>query len=115
MFKRSPIPKANENVRKEVSYTWEKMLHKYLFYMVKTIMLNATFQRFQPASLTNGLAVVDAGNMDLREDEERRLGFAYREPTMPDISLLHGRMLVSAWEFGLESGDLSLDLPKRSN
>jgi hypothetical protein len=28
-----------------------------------------------------------------------------REPTLPDVSLLHGRMLVSAWESGLEFGD----------
>ena len=54
--------------------------------------------------MSNGLAVLDAGNLDLREDEERKLTFAFREPTLPDISLLHGRMLVSAWEFGLESG-----------
>jgi hypothetical protein len=60
-------------------------------------------QRFQPPSLTNGLAVLDAGNLELR-DEERKLEFAFRQPTLPDISLLHGRMLVSAWESGLETG-----------
>jgi hypothetical protein len=54
--------------------------------------------------LTNGLSVLDAGNLELREDEERKLSFAFREPTLPDISLLHGRMLVSAWEHGLETG-----------
>ena len=62
------------------------------------------FQRFQPPTLTNGLAVLDAGNLELREEEDRKLGFAFREPTLPDISLLHGRMLVSAWECGLETG-----------
>jgi hypothetical protein len=36
------------------------------------------FQRFQPASLINGLTVLDAGSLELREDEDRRLSFAYR-------------------------------------
>ena len=62
-------------------------------------------QRFQPPSLTNGLAVLDAGNLELR-DEERKLEFAFRQPTLPEISLLHGRMLVSAWESGLETGNI---------
>jgi hypothetical protein len=55
--------------------------------------------------LTNGLSVLNAGNLELREDQERKLSFAFREPTLPDISLQHGRMLlVSAWEHGLEMG-----------
>ena len=68
------------------------------------------FQRFQPPTLTNGLAVLDAGNLELREEEDRKLGFAFREPTLPDISLLHGRMLVSAWEYGLEIGIVGVQI-----
>ena len=36
-------------------------------------------------------------------EEEKALSFAYREPTLPDVSLIHGRMLLMAWEEGLES------------
>jgi hypothetical protein len=66
------------------------------------------FQRFHSPPLTNGLAVLDAGNLELREEEDRHLRFAFREPTLPDVSMLHGRMLVSAWECGLETGKYSL-------
>jgi hypothetical protein len=34
--------------------------------------------------------------------EEKGLQFCAREKTMPDISLIHGRLLVAAWEEGLE-------------
>ena len=30
------------------------------------------------------------------------LGFSSRELAVPDISMVHGRMLVCAWETGLE-------------
>lgn len=30
------------------------------------------------------------------------LGFASREATLPDISMVHGRMYVCAWENGLD-------------
>lgn len=30
------------------------------------------------------------------------LGFSSRELSVPDVSMVHGRMLVCAWETGLE-------------
>ena len=34
--------------------------------------------------------------------EEKDLQFLAREKTLPDVSLIHGRLLVAAWEEGLE-------------
>ncbi|XP_023322183.1 transcriptional adapter 1 [Eurytemora carolleeae] len=34
--------------------------------------------------------------------EERKLTFCAQQGTLPDISLIHGRLLVSAWEDGIE-------------
>lgn len=38
-------------------------------------------------------------------EEEQGLGFAFRDRTLPDSSLIHGRMLVAAWDVGLEVVD----------
>ncbi|XP_064615955.1 transcriptional adapter 1-like isoform X2 [Liolophura sinensis] len=38
----------------------------------------------------------------LTRDEETSLGFCSRELTLPDASLIHGRMFVNAWESELE-------------
>lgn len=34
--------------------------------------------------------------------EERTVQFCGRESVLPDVSLIHGRLLVAAWEEGLE-------------
>lgn len=33
------------------------------------------------------------------------ISFSFREPALPDTSLIHGRALVSCWEEGLEGAD----------
>jgi len=38
-------------------------------------------------------------------EEEIGLSFTYRDRTLPDSSLIHGRMLVGAWDVGLEMVD----------
>jgi len=55
--------------------------------------------KFQPMPVSNSLPDVTKYNVT---PEERRLQFCQREKTMPDISLVHGRLLVAAWEEGLE-------------
>ena len=30
------------------------------------------------------------------------LGYASRDMIIPDVSMVHGRMIVSAWDFGLD-------------
>ena len=59
--------------------------------------------RFQPVVISN--VVVDVDLYDLHEDE-KSLRYCHREfATLPDVSLIHGRTLVSAWEEGLEGVD----------
>ena len=35
------------------------------------------------------------------EPDERNLMYAFKEPTLPDTSLIGGRLLLAAWEEGL--------------
>jgi len=56
--------------------------------------------RFQPVSV--GSCAVEVNNSLSITQEEKNLQFCSRERTMPDISLIHGRLLVAAWEEGLE-------------
>ena len=56
-------------------------------------------QRFQPVPHVEP----SDNEEDKLVEEERVLRYCYREPVLPDVSLLHGRMLVMAWEEGLES------------
>ncbi len=57
-------------------------------------------QRFQPLSPTTTQQDVD--DVELFETEERTLGFAHREETLPDATLISGRLLLAAWEEGLD-------------
>lgn len=58
-------------------------------------------QRFQAVNVNAVAPNLD--ELDLYE-EERSLGFCAREsPALPDRSLVHGRMLLTAWEEGLDS------------
>ena len=55
--------------------------------------------KFQPVATSLCAPEVAAVNLP---PEERDLAFCVREKTLPDISLIHGRLLVAAWEEGLE-------------
>jgi len=57
--------------------------------------------RFQPVSV-GSCAVEMSSSPKTITQEEKSLQFCSRESTMPDISLIHGRLLVAAWEEGLE-------------
>jgi len=57
--------------------------------------------RFQPVSVSSCSS--DLTNIPTNlSNEEKGLQFCSREKLMPDISLIHGRLLVAAWEEGLE-------------
>ena len=56
-------------------------------------------QRFQRVVAING--ELEVNDTDIH-DAERTLRFAFREPMMPDVSMIHGRMIVTAWEERLE-------------
>ena len=55
-------------------------------------------QRFSPASPEN-LPNID--EFEPYEPDERNLMYAFKEPTLPDTSLIGGRLLLAAWEEGL--------------
>jgi len=57
--------------------------------------------RFQPVSVSSCAAELSSHPKTITQ-EEKSLQFCAREKTMPDISLIHGRLLVAAWEEGLE-------------
>jgi len=56
--------------------------------------------RFQPVSVSNCAPEVSLPASIT--PEEKGLQYCVRESLLPDISLIHGRLLVSAWEEGLE-------------
>lgn len=55
--------------------------------------------RFQPVSVSACAPEIGSGTVTT---EEKSLQFCVRENTLPDIGLIHGRLLVAAWEEGLE-------------
>ncbi|KAK6194707.1 hypothetical protein SNE40_000290 [Patella caerulea] len=55
-------------------------------------------QRFSPVNATAYIPVASIRSTD----DELRLSFVARECLLPDESMVHGRMLVSAWETGLQ-------------
>jgi len=57
--------------------------------------------RFQPVSVSSCAVELTSSPKTITQ-EEKSLQFCVREKTMPDISLIHGRLLVAAWEEGLE-------------
>ena len=59
--------------------------------------------RFQPVFVMPRSAT-NEGPTELR-NAEKNLRYCYREPLLPDISLIHGRMLLIAWEEGLNGTD----------
>lgn len=56
--------------------------------------------KFQPVN--TGLCAPEATSMSMPGGQEKELQFCSKEKTLPDISLIHGRLLVAAWEEGLE-------------
>ena len=56
--------------------------------------------RFQPVSVAN--CAPEVAPPAAVPPEERAAQFCTRESTLPDVSLVHGRLLVGAWEEGLE-------------
>ncbi|KAI0242875.1 Transcriptional adapter 1 [Lamellibrachia satsuma] len=56
-------------------------------------------QRFLPA---NPLSQAPQIHPHVPEPEERGPDYASREMCLPDIGLVHGRMIVTAWDFGLD-------------
>ena len=39
--------------------------------------------------------------VEIHDPDERSLLFSYKEPTLPDSSLISGRLLIAAWDEGL--------------
>ncbi len=70
-------------------------------------------QRFAPVNLANAAPDADAiglasagASASADADPDRSARFAHREaPLMPDVSLVHGRLLLAAWEEGLDTVD----------
>jgi len=56
-------------------------------------------QRFSPASPEN---LPNCDDFEPYDPDERNLMFAFKEPTLPDASLIGGRLLIAAWEEGLD-------------
>jgi len=56
--------------------------------------------RFQPVQVANCAPEVPLPSV--LAPEEKSVQFCARESTLPDVSLVHGRLLVAAWEEGLE-------------
>ena len=56
-------------------------------------------RRFTAVNVANAAPEV---NDSVVNQEEKSLGYVAREGTLPDIGLVHGRLLVAAWEEGLE-------------
>ena len=63
--------------------------------------------RFQPVSVSSCAVELTSSPKTITQ-EEKSLQFCVREKTMPDISLIHGRLLVAAWEEGLEGVEVML-------
>ena len=55
--------------------------------------------RYQPVN--TALCATELTTVNVSQ-EEKDLKFCWRERTLPDIALIHGRLLVAAWEEGLE-------------
>ncbi|XP_067140968.1 transcriptional adapter 1-like isoform X1 [Centruroides vittatus] len=64
--------------------------------------MRATFEhRFQPVSFVQYAPHAVAKD----PQEDNRLSFCSRDYTLPDISMIHGRMFVTAWDCGLDGVD----------
>ena len=55
-----------------------------------------------------GLCAPEATSLSMPGGQEKELQFCSKEKTLPDISLIHGRLLVAAWEEGLEVTRLTI-------
>jgi transcriptional adapter 1 len=62
--------------------------------------------RFQPVSVPNCAPTVPVPSS--LAPEERTARHCVRDSVLPDISLVHGRLLVAAWEEGLEGVEVRL-------
>ena len=62
----------------------------------------------QPFVAVNPLVVAPQIPTHVPQPEERGLGFASREMLLPDLPVIHMRLLVTSWEFGLD--DIQDDL-----
>lgn len=56
-------------------------------------------QRFQPASPES---LPDCDDFEPYDPDERSLLFAFKEPTLPDATVVSGRLLIAAWDEGLD-------------
>lgn len=59
---------------------------------------NTYTQKFVPANPLSYAPLVSLRSLE----DDINVGFASREATLPDISMVHGRMYVCAWENGLD-------------
>lgn len=57
-------------------------------------------QRFCPV---NPLQHVLPVSLSAPEPEDKPLNFAQKEMTLPDIGMVHGRMIITAWDAGLDN------------
>lgn len=57
-------------------------------------------QRFSPSHSPDSLPIVD--EFEPYDPDERNLMYAFREPTLPDQALVGGRLLIAAWDEGLD-------------
>ncbi len=55
--------------------------------------------RFSPMSPEN---LPNCDDFDLYDPDERNLMYAFKEPSLPDASLISGRLLIAAWDEGLD-------------
>ncbi|CAH1786180.1 unnamed protein product [Owenia fusiformis] len=55
-------------------------------------------QRFVPQNPLNQAPHI----VPRQPDEEPTLNYCTKDHTLPDIAMIHGRMIVSAWDYGLE-------------
>merc|ERR1712002_584789 len=53
----------------------------------------------------NELCQVLPVNLPSPEQDDKTLTFASKEMLLPDIGMVHGRMMVSAWDYGLDFVD----------
>jgi transcriptional adapter 1 len=60
--------------------------------------LDQRFQTFTPSDMAPRIPDTTI------HAEEKKLAYCQDEGTLPDVALIHGRMLVAAWESGVEGG-----------
>eukprot|EP00093_Oithona_nana_P005681 05681.XXX_218602_219618_1 [CDS] Oithona nana genome sequencing. len=59
-------------------------------------------QRFVPSSPPAEALLPNCDELETYDPDERNLMFAQREPTLPDMAFVGGRLLIAAWDEGLD-------------